>query len=179
MQKLLIYGLLILSPLTGLQGTTLLQLSLNDMIQQSTMIVRGKPQLSYTAARGAAIYTHYQVQVTATYKGTPTQQLDIAIPGGVSNGLRQSFAGAPGLSNRQDCVLFLWTSKTGLTQLIGLSQGLFRVVANSSGQLLVTRAASTEMMLNGNGQPVTDSDFQMLLSDLQSRIQSVLNGGSK
>ena len=76
-------------------------------------------------------------------------------------------------------MLFLWTSKSGITQVIGLSQGLFRVTTNSSGQLMVVRAASTELMLNAAGQPVTDSDFQMLLSDLRTRIQSVLSGAGQ
>ncbi len=49
------------------------------------------------------------------------------------NGVQQSFAGAPTLTAGQDYFLFLWTSKTGLTQVIGLSQGLFTVTTNSSG----------------------------------------------
>lgn len=179
MQKLFVYGLLTAVSLGALQASTLQQLSLDDMIRQSTTIVRGKAQLTYSAFRGPLIYTHYTVQVTETLKGTPPNQLDIVVPGGVSNGLRQSFAGAPTLLNGQDYVLFLWTSKSGITQVIGLSQGLFRVTTNSSGQLIVLRAASTELMLNAAGQPVTDSDFQMLLTDLRSRVQNVLSGASQ
>ncbi len=178
MQKLFVYGSLIAAASLGaLRASTLQQLSLDDMIRQSTTIVRGKTQLTYSAFRGSLIYTHYNVQVTETLKGTAAKQLDIVVPGGVANGFRQSFAGAPTLAPSQDYVLFLWTSKSGLTQVIGLTQGLFRITANSSGQLMVLRAASTELMLNATGQPVTDSDFQMLLSDLRTRIQSVLSGG--
>jgi len=180
MQKLFVYGSLIAAASLGaLRGSTLQQLSLDDMIRQSTTIVRGKPQLTYSAFRGSLIYTHYSVQVTENLKGSPAKQLDIVVPGGVSNGFRQSFAGAPTLAPGQDYVLFLWTSKTGLTQVIGLTQGLFRVTANSSGQLMVLRAASTELMLNVAGHPVTDSDLQMLLSDLRARIQNVLSGGGQ
>ena len=179
MQKLFVYGLLTAASLGALQASTLQQLSLDDMIRQSTMIVRAKTQLTYSAFRGPLIYTHYTVQVTENLKGTGAKQLDIVVPGGVSNGRRQSFAGAPTLVNGQDYVLFLWTSKSGITQVIGLSQGLFRVTTNSSGQLIVVRAASTELMLNAAGQPVTDSDFQMLLGDLRTRIQSVLSGASQ
>jgi hypothetical protein len=179
MQKLFISGLLTAASLGALQASTLQQLSLDDMIRQSTMVVRGKALLTYSAFRGPLIYTHYTVQVTENLKGTASKQLDIVVPGGVSNGLRQSFAGAPTLVNGQDYVLFLWTSKSGITQVIGLSQGLFRVTTNSSGQLIVVRASSTELMLNAAGQPVTDSDFQMLLGDLRTRIQSVLSGASQ
>ena len=72
--------------------------------------------------------------------------------------------------------MFLWTSKSGLTQVIGLSQGLFAVVPDSSGNSMVIRAASSEHMLNVAGQPVSDSDIQMTLTDLRNRIQMVLSG---
>jgi hypothetical protein len=179
MQKLLVCVALAAASVGAVRGATLQQLSLDDMIRQSTAIVRGKTQLTYSAFRGPLIYTHYTLQVTETLKGTAAKQLDLVVPGGVSNGLRQSLAGAPTLVNGQDYVLFLWTSKSGLTQVIGLSQGLFRVTTNSSGQFVVLRAASTEPMLNATGQPVTDSAFEMLLSDLRTRIQTVLSGGSQ
>ena len=103
-------------------------------------------------------------------------QWDVAVPGGLTRGMRQSFAGAPALFAGQDYVLFLWTSRTGLTQVIGLSQGLFAIVTGPNGQPSLVRAATTETMLNAAGQPVTDSDIQMPLSDLQTRIQNTLNG---
>ena len=177
MQRLIVFGLWAAACHTGLHASTLQQLSLDDMIQKSTVIVRAKPQLSYTAPHGAVIYTHYQIQVTETFKGTPEANLDVVVPGGVSGGLRQIFAGAPVLLNGQDYVLFLWTSKNGLTQVIGLSQGLFSVSSGASGQPMVIHAASKELMLNAAGQPVTDSDVQMSLSSLRTRIQSALSGG--
>jgi hypothetical protein len=169
---------LIAACLAPLPGSTLLQLSLDDMIQKSTTIVRGTVQPTSAAFRGAMIYTHYQVAVTKTYKGAPVPSIDLAVPGGVVNGVRQSFAGAPTLTAGQDYFLFLWTSKTGLTQLIGLSQGLFNVTSNASGQLMVTRGATSATMLNTSGQIMTDSNIQMTLAQMSSRIQAVLAGGS-
>ncbi len=43
--------------LAPLPGSTLQQLSLNDMILKSTAIVYGTAQPSYTAFRGSMIYT--------------------------------------------------------------------------------------------------------------------------
>src|SRR5579864_1021529 len=120
--------------LVSLQGSTLQQLTLDDMIQKSTIIIRGQTQPTYSAVRGSVIYTHYRVQVSEVLKGSATSQLDIAVPGGTSSGRTQIFAGIPTLLSGQDYVLFLWTSKSGLTQVIGLSQGLFAVTTNSSGQ---------------------------------------------
>lgn len=165
--------------LTSMPGSTLQRLSLTDMIQKSTMIVRGTLQPgSSSAYRGPLIYTHYQVSVTAMYKGTLVPSVDVAVPGGVFNGVQQPAAGAPVLAPGQDYVLFLWTSKSGLTQVIGLSQGLFNVITNAQGQAIVSRSAATAPMLNASGQPVVDSNLQMPLAQLVSKIHSVLSGGS-
>ena len=177
MRSLLICGLsaVLLAPTAP--GSTLLQLSLDDMVRQSTVIVKGKTQRTNFAFRGSMIYTHYQVQVSETWKGRAAGQLDIVVPGGVANGTQQSFAGAPALVDGQDYVLFLWTSKSGLTQVIGLSQGLFQVAPNATGELMVLRGAATERMLDASGKEVTDSDFQMRLNDFRQRVQKTLGGG--
>jgi hypothetical protein len=178
MRRLLLSGLLVCS-LTGLRGTTLQQLSLTDMIQLSTTIVQGQATLTGGEFRGSIIYTHYQVQVSEVFKGNPATQLDVAVLGGAAQGLRQDYAGAPTLASGQNYVLFLWTSKSGLTQVIGLSQGLFSMVPDASGQAMVVRPASVQRMVNSTGQPVTDSDIHMSLGDLRKRIHSVLGGGGK
>lgn len=163
-----------------LPASTLLQLSLNNMILQSTMIVHGKVQPTSAMYRGSMIFTHYTVQVTEIYKAPASSQglsqIDIGVPGGIIAGAKQSFAGVPALSTTQDYVLFLWTSKTGLTQVIGLSQGLFSVISTPGSAPMVVRAATQDRMVNSAGQPVADSGFQMPLSQLKSRIQTVLSG---
>ena len=175
MQRLLVAGLIAAS-IAQLQASTLLQLSLDDMIRKSSSIVRGKAQRTYTALHGTMIYSHYQIQVSEVLKGTAGSQIDLYVPGGIANGVRQTYAGAPDLAAGQDYVIFLWTSKSGVTQVIGLSQGLFGITTSAAGQQMVVRAASTERILNSSGQPVVDSDIQMLLSDLRARIKQVLSG---
>jgi hypothetical protein len=163
----------------GAPASTLQQLSLNDLIQKSTMIVRGTIQPGTTAAfRGPLIYTHYQLAVTTAYKGAAGAFIDVAVPGGALNGFQQPVAGAPMLTSGQDYVIFLWTSKSGLTQVIGLSQGLFTVTTTAQGQVIVSRGATTEPMLDSTGQIVTDTKIQMPLSVLANMIQAGLLGGA-
>jgi len=176
MQKVLILGCF-LATFAPLPASTLQQLSLNDMIRLSTAIIHGKAQQTVSSYSGSIIYTHYKVQVSETLKGPAASQLDIAVPGGAASRFQQTFAGAPTLAPGQDYVLFLWTGKSGLTQIIGLSQGLFVVSTNPAGQLMVMRAPSSERMVNTSGQPVTDSAMQMLLNDLRSLIQTTIGGG--
>jgi hypothetical protein len=164
---------------SALLGSTLQRLSLDDMIQKSTMIVRGTIQPGASAAlRGSLIYTHYQLSITAVFKGSPGKSIDVAVPGGALNGLQQPVAGAPVLAPGQDYVFFLWTSKSGLTQVIGLSQGLFAVMTNGQGQLTVSRGAANATMLDSAGQAVADSNLQMPLAQMVAKIQAVLAGGS-
>jgi len=175
--RILCGPLVLAALLAPIQASTLLQLTLDDMIGKSTMIVRGKvQQQTYAAYQGHMIWTHYTFQVSETLKGSPARQLDIVVPGGNSKGIQQTYSGVPTFSINQDYVMFLWTSKSGLTQVIGLSQGLFAVVPDSAGNPMVIRAAASEHMLNVSGQPVTDSDIQMSLTDLRNRIQLVLSG---
>jgi hypothetical protein len=179
MRKLFTLGLL--GALATLPGSTLRQLALDDMIRQSTMIVHGTVQPGTVSSRGSMIFSHYTVQVSETYKtpaSQPASQIDFGVPGGSLNGLMQRYSGAPALTAGQDYVLFLWTSKTGLTQIIGLSQGLFSVIATSGAAPMVVRAGTADRMLNSAGQPVPASDISMTLSALKAEIASVLGGQS-
>jgi hypothetical protein len=159
-----------------LGATTLQKLTMDDMIRQSTVIVRAKVLDSRTAFRGQDIYTYYQVQVVEGWS-TSAQQIEVAIPGGLVKGTRQMVAGAPALNPGDEYMLFLWTSKSGLTQVIGLSQGMFSVKVNAAGDQTLTRAAATELMLDKSGHVVTDQPVSLRLTDVRSQIQRARGAG--
>jgi len=154
---------------------TLEQLSMNDLIGKSTAIVRGTVGDSWAALTGSIIYTHYKVQVSETFKGPQQSSVEIVVAGGVVNNRSQSFSGSPALNKGDNLVLFLWTSRAGLTQIMGLTQGLFAVAQDGSADPLVTRAATHELMLDPKtAQPVKDAALSMHLSDLRSLIANTL-----
>jgi hypothetical protein len=158
-----------------LQCATLEQLSMPDMIAKSTAIVRAKVVGSYAAMSGPVIYTHYQLQVSERYKGAAQSTVDLAIPGGIANGVRQVWDGAPLLDSGAEYVFFLWTGKSGLTQVMGLTQGLFSVAQDGSKDPAVMRAASHDTMLDHNtGRAVQDQTLNMPLSGLKSQIAGAL-----
>lgn len=158
---------------------TLERLSLDDMIVQSTAIVRGKVSGSYARIYGPGIYTFYTIQVTEQFKGTSQNSITVAVPGGAVNNLRQTFPGAPELKAGDDFVFFLWTGKSGITQIIGLTQGLFRLSDTTGGDALATRQASAEIMLeHGTGRTVKDQTLVMNLTELRSRIAGKLGRGA-
>jgi len=163
-----------------LQCATLERLSLGDMIARSTAIVRGTVTGSTAAFSGPAIYTHYSIQVTEQLKGTAGGTLDVVLPGGAVQNLRQTFAGVPALNPGGDYVFFLFTGKSGMTTIIGLTQGLFTLAPDPSGDPTATRTASRELMLDpATGRPVKDDTLVMKLSGLRAQIAAGLKGAPK
>lgn len=166
--------------LSTLRSATLERLSLDDMITKSTAIVRGKVTGSNASFSGPIIYTHYTIQVTEHFKGDSRSSVDLVVPGGVANNVRQNFPGTPELKAGDEFVFFLWTGRSGQTQIIGLTQGLFALAPGASSGTMAIRAASKEVMLErGTAQQVKDQTLVMSLSDLRARIASTLSGGVK
>lgn len=162
----------------ALPAATLERLSLDDLIAKSTTIVRGKVLNSFTATSGPVIYTHYRIQSSETLKGTASGVVEIQLPGGVANNLRQNFAGVPQFKSGDEYVFFLWTGRSGATQVLGLTQGLF-AVASGAADPVTTRSASHEVMLErGTGKQVKDQTLTMHLSELRARIHSTLSGAA-
>src|ERR1700689_3728669 len=113
-------------------AATLQQLSMDQMTQRSTAIVRARVTGSSASLTGSTIYTHYKLQISETWKGVPGTE--VMLPGGVAGGYRQSFPGVPSLQTGAEYVLFLWkSSSTGITHVVGLSQGIFSITQQDDG----------------------------------------------
>ncbi len=182
-KRYLILAMVVTSCVLPLQCATLERLSLDDMITRSTAVVRGKVTASWPAFTGSVIYTHYQIQVSEQFKGTPRNSVEVMVPGGTAKGLSQNFSGSPVLKQGDEFVFFLWTSKGGITWITGLTQGLFSLAPGDAGtDRMATRAASRELMLDHEtSRPVKDIALTMSVSELRSRIAATLaaQGGGK
>ena len=180
MRRLLTIAAALLLTLS-LFSATLEKLDFDEMVAKSTAIVRGRIGSSYTTTKGSMIYTHYKVQILERWKGVPASEIDIVVPGGSLGSVRQQFSGTPKLAAGAEQVLFLWTGKSGLTHIIGLTQGLFDVKIDANGESIATRAASSETMLDRTtGQPVKDEAIATRLLDLSARIsRSVAQGAAR
>lgn len=174
----LIIGLLF--ALSPLQAVTLERLTLDEMIEKSTEIVRGRVLSSRTAMRGPVVYSYVHVQVVECWKGPCADGVEVAVPGGVYGQYRQTISGAPSLKQDTEYVLFLWTGSSGLTQIIGLSQGVFNLNQNEEGEMLVERAPSQGVMLDANtGNQVRDEIVKMHLGELRERVGQTLAGAKR
>ena len=176
-------GWALLSILPSAQATTLEQLTLEQMARLSTAIVRAKIGSARADVRGGDVYTTHTLKVLETWKrdvsGRAKAVAEVSTPGGVAEGLRQVVEGAPDLREGDEYVIFLWTSRSGLTQVIGLSQGLFRVQADPSGKtLLATRTSAAERILDASGRPAVNQAFSMKLWDFKARVLGEISRNS-
>jgi hypothetical protein len=164
----------------GTWAATLEQLSFDEMVEKSTAIVRGRVVGSYTTSKGSLIYTHYRVLVSERWKGPAASEADLVVPGGTLGSMRQTFPGAPQLAQGSDCVFFLWTAKSGLTHIIGLTQGLFNVKTDAKGATLAVRGASGETMLDrATGKPVTEETLSLSMAEMNTRISRAMSGAGR
>ena len=149
------------------RAATLRQLSMDQMSQDATSIIRARVLSSSASFTGSTIYTHYKLQVSETWKGTAPAE--VMLPGGAADGYKQSFPGIPQFATGAEYVLFLWRSpSTGIIHLIGLSQGVFDVTEESDGTVVASRARIGEMMLDARGRKVTDRAIRMNLADMKA-----------
>jgi hypothetical protein len=154
-------------------ATILQQLTLDDMARKSTLIVRARVTGSSEVVRGGDVFTLYKFETLEVLKsGTAAQE--VAVPGGVAGGMRQVVAGAPTLRAGREYVLFLWTGRSGLTQLMGMSQGVFSVERTTTGDGLASRVAAGEQMLDVAGHAVPDQPLSMSLTELKTRVSKAL-----
>lgn len=161
-------------------ASTVQLLSNDDLVARSTSIVRGKVLSEIGMLRRSTIYTNYRVQVLEVLKGTADTQIDIAVPGGVAQGYREIVSGAPKLLAGTEYVLFLWTSQSGLTQILGLSQGLFLSVQQADGTQLAVRPGGSAATLvdTKTGRTATDSGSQLSVGDIRRLVKALPRAGA-
>jgi len=140
------------------------------MTQKSSAIARVRVAGSSEVLRGPDVFTVYRIETLESLKAPAGGVIEsVAVPGGAAGGIRQVVAGAPRLRVGGEYVLFLWTSRSGLTQIIGLSQGLF-----SMSGATATRAAADEQMLDATGRPVRPETLTLSWTDLKSRVAQAM-----
>ena len=161
-----------------LSAATLQQLSMDEMNQGATTVVRARISGSSAAFMGSTIYTHYKLETLESWKGQPVPE--VLVPGGQANGLRQSFPGMPDLLVGAEYVLFLWKSPTtGIVHLMGLGQGVFTVVRKPDGSLTADRQRLGETMLDKSGRKVADQPVSIGLTTMKTRALEAGAGSSK
>ena len=111
--------------------------------------------------------------VVRALKGSPGEALQLVLPGGTYGRYRTVMPGVPEVAEGEEAVLFLRPSPTGVTHLVGFSQGVMRVrIDPTTGQRMV----AAPVMAEGAGPVVrgaTDRGPQPLAT-IEARIARVV-----
>jgi hypothetical protein len=165
----LVTGLWLALP-TG--ATTLVRMSLSQLVQASSVVVQGQV-VARTARLNASrtrIMTYTTVQVEKALKGNPPSTVIIEQPGGTVGNFHVHVPGAAQLRPQAQYVLFLEpvAGSSGTFHTVGMMQGAFRVYRErNSAQLhilLPLGALSTGTQATTIGQSPSLGEFQMTIS---------------
>ncbi len=122
------------------QATTLVFLDVAGLTRSSTLVVRAKVRT--VAARwtkdGGRIMTDAVMDVTETWKGTPTRELVVIQPGGEVGDVGQIVHGTVRFTPGEDVVVFL-EPRGDRYLLTGMVQGRFKVETSSDGRSTYAR----------------------------------------
>jgi hypothetical protein len=139
-RTLLMLGIVTMAATTA-QATVLIPLELGELSREARTIARGRVvdvQGRWSDDR-RRIETLVTLDVESYLKGALGAELQFRIPGGQLGRFRSIVVGAPRFSIGQRVVVFLEAQAPGLPHVLGLSQGVFRIVA-SAGRDVVTPA---------------------------------------
>jgi hypothetical protein len=171
-------SILLLSGLAVLHAATLERLTIEQMAQQATSVVRGKVGEARAARFGALVYTLHRFEAQEQWKGAPIAGLEVAVPGGTYQDVTYSFGGTPELEAGEEYLLFLWTGPSGRTQIVGLSQGVFRVLRRADG-VVVTRTEAEDSQFAGEDGADRSQALETTLEQLAAQVRAALESSPR
>jgi hypothetical protein len=168
-------------------AAVLIHLTFEEMTEQSSAIVLGRcveVRSEWNADR-SNIITHNVFEVRQYYKGNLGQRITITELGGQVGEWVAEYSGVPRFQVGEEAVLFVWTGPQGRHQVIGLTQGKFRVGRDgATGEAVLRQTLSAEPTLEPGSHSHTAPVGQMAmpLAAFRSRIESYLRnraGGAR
>jgi hypothetical protein len=158
-----------------LSATTIARATLDELIEKSTSIVRGKVLRVYGVRNGGLVSTYVRVGVIERLKGPEAAEVEVVIPGGTAGGLVQKVSGVPQLVEGAEHVLFLWRGRSGQTRLLGLGQGVLDLGKGPAGEPVVTRQAIDAHIVDpASGRAVEPEVVSLRYADFAARVKRVL-----
>ncbi len=179
MRRLAACLLLLIAPV-ALRATVILPIEFRELVTTSQVIVHGHVtdiRSAYVDGR-TSIQTFVTIAADDYLKGDLGEYVTFFVPGGQIGQYRTVFVGAPEFHEGDEVVLFLRRNGSGLPFVAGLSQGVYRVVPDSSGQPIVTTPV---VMAKGiaDREPIVRGDparRPLPLDEFRSAVRQVLGG---
>jgi hypothetical protein len=118
--------------ISTLSATTLAKLSFEELTDNSEVVVSGTVTRSWTAwdAEHQYIWTHYEMAVENTVKGSASRTLEFAEPGGVVAGTGMNIVGSVVYQTGENVMIFLARQPNGYLRTTGWGQGKYTIDAD-------------------------------------------------
>ena len=160
------------------KATTVKQFELNELVAKSTLIFIGRcvSSESHWNSKRTLILTSSNFIVSESLKGPTNGSVNVTTVGGTLDGITQTVAGMPEFLGDEEVLLFLQPHSTGNWQVLGLSQGKFRIVNNPlTGEKETVRSLSGLTLYDSRHQKLSEDtrSSRMRLSELQERIRGL------
>jgi len=177
--KFLLFFLSILLAVPS-SATTIIPADLGELSRDARAIVRGRVlalDAQWTEDRGT-IETIVTLEVEHYLKGALGQTLRFRVPGGDLGRFRSIFVGAPQFVVDERVVVFLGANGPSVPYVLGLSQGVFRIlrVGPDAAEFVAspaTMAAGAGAVRIVRGDP---SRRALALDDFEERVQALARG---
>ena len=125
-------------------ATTLSRLKLEDLVQESTAVARMRCLGASSQWDRGEIWTETRFEVLQTEKGALPGIITVRLLGGRVGHVQSHVAEVPLFRIGEEVYLFLWTHEGEPYQVLGWSQGTFRIARNpQSGLEMVTQDSAS------------------------------------
>jgi len=172
-------SLVIVLRAAALNATVVLPADLGDLAREARSIARGR--IAAVDAQWSddrrTIETLVTLEVDVYLKGALGPTVLFRVPGGAVGRYRRIFVGAPEFAVDQHVIVFLGAQGPSVPYIIGLSQGVFRLLDSDRTGWIVTPppvlpAAAVLGVVRGD--PARRS---MPLADFEQRVRALAGGG--
>lgn len=155
---------------------TVVPRSFDELVEQADTIVIatvGTLRAGW-GSDGETIYTYASLQELEVIKGdVPAATFDLPMPGGVLGDQAQFYPGLPQLHSGERYILFMRGYGREFVPLVGIQQGLYRVLRDGSGQARVVRSdvRLLENSVAGVARaPLTAPSLDSFVDAIQARL---------
>jgi hypothetical protein len=167
---------LALSP--AVSATVLVPTELTGLARDAAAIVRGRvvtAQPSWADGR-RRVETIVTLAVEESFKGGQAGQISFEVPGGVMGRYRSVLVGAPTFHEGEEVVVFLGAKPPALAYLVGLGQGVFRIVRDDGVATVVPIPLTAQPFDAGPVIKGDPSRRPLRLEAFSSALRAILAG---
>jgi len=172
---------LVLAYAPSVEATTLAELSMEQVTDASTYIVRGTVTEVWTDLDSEGIvWTHARVSVSHVFKGpdSPTELVVDSI-GGVANGQTTQVSSAARFSETEDVMLFLDQARDGALRPVGMMLGKFTIrrAPGESSRYAARLSMAPTKHYDARFLPHPPAAQRIYLNDLETVVEDRLAAG--